>query len=349
MGSGFESLPAHQGGQLGKQILSIVIHYHNEDLKFLDSAISSADYAADKLTKSSRFQILKYVLADAPQTLEEITDFASSRGWELIKCNFNSLARAKNYFIDSFEFSYVTFLDCDDLMGNNWILEIDKLMEKNKLSQKKIYRPQTIIYFKENLNQFIKIQHSSRSLNSLVNRKRIETHNLWASPFLCSKYLLKKNPYQYKEDEVYWEDWDWNINILNKNIEIKVIGLTYWQVRLRPGSLSFDNLKNNYRNKYKLNLSYFNLILSNLINLSKKISSIKFLRMLAVKFSKKVNFVNEKWYLRAYLDVRKSGLSPTEHYISYGRWEGRFRKKPSFINNNLISGETDIDIRRQGW
>lgn len=150
----------------------------------------------------------------------------------------NGVSKTRNFALELIKGDYVVFIDSDDLYEKDYLYElVNKMQEgyelvtcgyKNFEKSKKKFIPN-----KQNYNN--KLEYISY-LQSLFLFNQI-----WNKIYLTS--VIKKNNLKFNEDLSIAEDWNFNVDYLNKVENISVVNKELYKYRISSNGLGFK-----YRN-----------------------------------------------------------------------------------------------------
>ena len=247
--------------------ISIVIPVYNVE-KFVNETLLSI--------KSQSSQPDEVIIIDDGSTdnsFNIVNNFRNLQGWQILQTKNQGLGFTRNFGKSIAKSEYIFFLDSDDLIENNFIYEMKKIIQLyNKpdmiLFSGKTFSQDELVHKKLNLNFTIEGQfyRGDKLLSKLVNRRETLPQ---ASRYLTKKELWKKNNLNYPEGIAEDESVFFPLISLSENTVIKKN--SYYKYRVnRPGSITMEPAKpkhaDDYLNRILFTMNFMNLK-KDLINL----------------------------------------------------------------------------------
>jgi GT2 family glycosyltransferase len=181
-------------------------------------------------------------------------------------------------------------------------------------------------------------------LSKKVLLKRISAENIWINAYFTKIDTLKKLPYSSPSQGIYWEDWEWNINLLVNGIKQELVPNTFWVVYKRAKSLSTSHI-NSYRllsmnSRMQLpKLKKYNIFK---IRINEILLDLFFNSKLVRIFASKLLQFDSQFYALSNKDLSSYSRPLLIHYLLYGRNEGRISSENVFKKSELPMFENKI-------
>lgn len=168
-------------------------------------------------------------------TLNVIHSYGSH--FQVVQTDFGDLSKARNYAVSIAKGRYCTFIDGDDLWGEDWVWRTFRALSEIN-SDLVVAHPQINMYFGRGVTPYFWI-HPDMRFES-VSREDIFSGNRWTALSFASRNLYKKFPYH--ENEINrgfgYEDWLWHIEtIYNGVLHITIDKTIHFVRRKSNGSL----------------------------------------------------------------------------------------------------------------
>lgn len=330
--------------------IEIVINCHHEGKKIFE-AVKSVEVAILNLLESSKYilEIQKKIIADDGDG-ETLSIIRSLNGFQIDEVQFRDLGLSRNFAIQRSNSDYVTFLDADDQMGPNWLLDAVEMIIIQS-DKDVVLHPEFLVYKESSQSNSVKIniQFSQNRNVNLFSSFFIQNH--WASPVFASRTIFLKYPYKKIDlnNKCGWEDWSWNQQLLTHSIKHLVVKNSYYTINVSESSLSNFLTNELCFNYHPVDYNSFEKFLENnmMLSLCNKIYQL-------ISFLFDLLYFRKSYYLEAYPDLVGMRYSPFLHFIKNGFWEGRIGndklklRYDSFFATLQIPSTTQ-NIRKSGW
>lgn len=195
-----------------------------------------------------------------------IKNFADLKGWKIFKTKNQGLGPTRNYGISLAKSDYLYFLDSDDIIENDFIYDMRKLINQyNKpdmiLFSGKTFSHNKVMNNKINLKFTIEGQFfkGDKLLTKMVQKKETLPQ---ASRYLTKKELWNTNNLSYPNGIAEDESLFFPLIALSNNTIVNT--QAYYRYRVnRPGSITADSVKpihvEDYLNRMLSTLSFIKL------------------------------------------------------------------------------------------
>ncbi|MER2219914.1 glycosyltransferase family 2 protein [Methylobacterium brachiatum] len=147
--------------------------------------------------------------------------------------DYGDLGLARNFGISKATGSHIAFLDGDDMWSSNWLIQA--FIESESLSSKHIWHPDINIYFGDRNFVYRHMDMDSKGFKI----SKLALKNAWTALCFASKDIFIEVPYR-RRDVVHgigFEDWSWNLKVIEKGCVHKVVPGTFHAIRTRSSSL----------------------------------------------------------------------------------------------------------------
>lgn len=206
--------------------LSIIITAHSEGLIAHKTLLSI--HAATKLLKKEGISYEIIASLDNPdeETLDYFKYYKKSINplVRIINVSFRDLSSSRNNAVLEASGKIISFLDADDLVSKNWLIEGYRLAAA---SERVIVHPQFSITFGDDNLMWQKRDSLSLTGDTLA----LIDNNLWDSPSIARREIFISHPYHPNGNGLGYEDKHFNAQTLAAGISHKVANETLLFVR----------------------------------------------------------------------------------------------------------------------
>lgn len=210
--------------QSGNIDLSIIITAHSEGLIAHKTMLSLFDATTKLDTDNISYEFIISIDNGTADTIAYFDRYQSTPKFKVLYVSFKDLSTSRNNAAHEANGRYITFLDADDLVSDNWLLEGFKLASKNEMT---IVHPEYSITFgDDNL-----VWQKRNSANIAHDTLCLIDNNLWDSPCLADKSIFHEYPYHPNGSGFGYEDKHFNSQTLAAGIHHLVAPETILFVR----------------------------------------------------------------------------------------------------------------------
>lgn len=226
--------------------ISITIVFHKEGGYAMPALASMNDLV--ERARGEGLTIEARALLDRAD--EETKRIVLHRGeWldDIENVSFGELGLTRNYGARTARGEFLSFLDGDDLWGEEWLTSAYHLA----ISQPDaIWHPELLYFFNEDdfdrrteteeLSPQIESHLMWHKASTFADPNAILMQNLWSANVFASRDIHLKHPYRAvdREKGMGFEDWSWNLETLHADIPHLVVQDTVHLIRQKPvGSL----------------------------------------------------------------------------------------------------------------
>ncbi len=230
--------------------VSVVVNLHAEGMICLPT-LSSVDEAVARATSEGIATEVTYVL-DRPteETVEavrlhlgmahgddvEARAFHGGRG-RAVLADVGELAAARNLGAGLSRGQYITFIDADDLWGDEWITRCHALSARTGRDDVVVH-PQNNLYFGRGVEPYFWVHPDMR--HDSVDLDTIAVANRWTALSFYPRSLNARFPYRpnaFREGFGY-EDWMWHFETIRAGVlHVAAEGTVHMIRRKQSGSL----------------------------------------------------------------------------------------------------------------
>lgn len=170
--------------------------------------------------------------------------------------SFGDLGLSRNRGVELAHGKFLSFLDGDDLWGEDWLILAHAAATANESNAENIWHPESLFYFNEGDFDRHSINHQPhpsasafhffhQSTNDVdFNRNALLLNNIWSANVFASRDLHLRIPYKPvdKLGGFGVEDWSWNIETVWAKVPHCVVLDTIHLIRVKEsGSLGQQN------------------------------------------------------------------------------------------------------------
>jgi glycosyltransferase involved in cell wall biosynthesis len=214
--------------------VSLIITAHNEG-KLLLIAIDSV------LKNLKRAEITDYEILIGLDNPNQATQNISTHhifDSDLIHIyNFKlgDVGSVRKNLLDLTKYEYVSFLDSDDLWGDNWLFEARKF---STINPNAVLHPDLTIFFDKEI-KFVRKNPDSTSRK--FKKELLIFENVWTSSFITPRWVMKKYPMKSgststNSSPYAYEDWSWFRETLAEGIDHRIVKKTAHFHRIKDNS-----------------------------------------------------------------------------------------------------------------
>ena len=165
--------------------VSLIITAHNEG-KLVVNALNSI------LQNLRQVDIPEYEiligLDDPDQVTKSVVnhnDFASNF-ITIHNFNFKDVGLVRQNLLNLSKFEYISFLDADDIWGDNWLHEVKKFYANYP---KAVLHPELTIFFDEKIKY---VRKNPDSTSRKFKKEILLFENVWTSSFITPRWIMEK-------------------------------------------------------------------------------------------------------------------------------------------------------------
>jgi glycosyltransferase involved in cell wall biosynthesis len=214
--------------------LSSIITAHNEG----DSLVNSLTSVIRNANKSN-FTVHEILVgldnaSAATKDAVEKWNFDESRV-KIFHFSLSDVGHVRNELLRLSKCEYVSFLDGDDIWGDNWLEEAFKQV---KSYPDAVFHPELTIFFDSEIRY---VRKNPDSTDNGFEKGVLLFENLWTSSFITPRWIMEQVPMKGggtldKSSPFAYEDWSWFRETLSTGIEHRVVNRTAHFHRLKDDS-----------------------------------------------------------------------------------------------------------------
>jgi glycosyltransferase involved in cell wall biosynthesis len=284
--------------------LSIIITAHNEGI-LIHKTIASVRRAVTKLEGRFTYEIILHIDKPNQATSEyvKIHKNTSLKDVRIYDNNFGDLGLSRNFAVTKAYGKFVSFIDADDLMSQNWLIDAYDFLSKHEYGKYVAHTAMTVEF--GDVNSIIqKYGEINKTTDTLLNVYSAR----WNSVIIAPRTVLLKYPYPTNNPGYGYEDWFLSCSFIQNNIHNTLIPETVIFVRRKVAGSEWARQKNSrsvlhahpllsFKNFRELNLK--NTVESNVISKVTPIQKFKKMILPIVATSPKAKALFSKVYYRA--------------------------------------------------
>ena len=213
-----------------KPDLAVVVTFHREGL-LAPSTLGSIARALEKLREAGFSYEAIFTLDRADDLTRGIVENWNGIEARILSLDVGDLARARNVATSQARGQFIAFMDGDDLYMSTWLSEAMKLATVTP--GRFVWRPETILSFERYgmIWRPVELKKSEAALG-------LSTQTLWPVCCVIERTLAAAIPYPPLDNEFPFEDWAWNIALVEAGVTNRIVPRTGYGYRVkRRGSL----------------------------------------------------------------------------------------------------------------
>ena len=208
---------------MSKEImLTVGITAHSEG--FLAHKTMRAVFAGLKKLDAKKYpyEIIVHIDNGTKATIEYFDRYKNEKNFRVFQNSFGDTGPSRNFIIKQAKGKYVSFLDGDDLISENWYESAIQKLEKSK--EEIVVHPEAILTFGLYQPNVLTIQEDS--LNTEKDIAILVGENRWCSVLMAKKETLLKIPYRTLGSGYGHEDYVFNLDVIKANITHRIVKKT---------------------------------------------------------------------------------------------------------------------------
>jgi glycosyltransferase involved in cell wall biosynthesis len=212
--------------------LSLVLNAHREGSLVVESIRSAIEAQATARTKSINVELILVLDKGDKKTRNFVCEFQNNL--EIFEVDFGDLGEARNFGRDKSRGEYLAFLDCDDLISDNWLTDAYSLY--GSLKRDAILHPELNYFFGPRLVSASRLLFKHRSsLEASFSYATLTDQNPWTALCFSRREVFVKHPYREIDlrNGIGFEDWNFNLETLSSGLPHLVV----------PGTIHFIRQK----------------------------------------------------------------------------------------------------------
>lgn len=211
--------------------LSIIITAHDEGLLAHKTMLSI--FRALKLISDS-YEIIIHIDNGTKETEKYFAKFKNDKRFRIFRNNFGDLGRSRNFAIKKAKGEFLSLIDGDDLVSENYFAAMLKTLGDSK--QEIVVHPNYCLTF-EDMGRHYAFQTLGESFNSDLDAILLFGKHRWISAMSARRSTLLKYPYMYTRDGFGHEDYALNITLTEQGIQHRIAPETIYFYRRKEFSL----------------------------------------------------------------------------------------------------------------
>ena len=211
--------------------LSIIITAHDEGI-LAHKTLLSVQKALE--TVSDAYEIIIHIDKGTPETLRYFKRYRKNPIYHIYQNQFGDLGLSRNFAVGKAQGKYVLFLDADDLISENYISAMWRMLRRRK--SEVIVSPQYCLCFEDCLGKF-SLQELPKSTTREEMAKLLFGINPWISSVAGQRKIFLEHPYPATVGGFGHEDYALNIELTRANIPRVIAPNAVYFYRRRPDSM----------------------------------------------------------------------------------------------------------------
>ena len=136
--------------------LTVAITAHNEGLVAHKTMRSILEATKKLEEKNISYEILIHIDNGDQETLDYFDTYKNSNNVLIFKNNFGDLGSSRNFLVQKASGEYISFLDADDLVSDNWLLVAYQTIKESP--SEIVVHPEAVLNFGLNVPSVLTIQ-----------------------------------------------------------------------------------------------------------------------------------------------------------------------------------------------
>jgi len=214
--------------------VSVIICGHHEGLSCIPSIRSA--YAAAQQARLSKISVeLIFALDCGDSITREIVVKNLEEGIidKILHLDVDDLGQCRNCAVRESSGEWIAFIDADDLWSPNWLTLAFRSAQLDR--RQIVWHPELNIYFGERLT----IMRHLDMEDPLFDSYRLGFQNFWTSSVFARRSFFQVVQYPATDlaNQLGYEDWSWNVRVVEKGAFHKVAAGTTHGIRVKSRSL----------------------------------------------------------------------------------------------------------------
>lgn len=223
----------------------MIVNAHREGC-ILEETIKSVVLACSELNKFQiKFEVIIVVDEGDSRTINVAESFTSFR---VVKVWNQDLGKSRNAGVTASNLKYIAFVDGDDLVSSNWLLDCFRLAETE--AAKSIYHPEINYFFGDKGTSLRRVLFGHFSSSSPTFSKwTLVDQNPWTALCFAHRSVFEEIPYRESSEleGTGFEDWSFNLETLARDFQHIAVPNTVHFLRQKKTSMKKNMAARNSR------------------------------------------------------------------------------------------------------
>lgn len=218
--------------------LSVIVTAHHEGILAHKTILSVLRALEAFDAKGISYEIIVHIDNGDEATKNYYSRYEDDERFVIFENSFGNPADSRNYGVKKSRGKYATFLDGDDLVSRNWLIDGYDMLVKSK--EPTVLRPQYHFHFgeSEELNHVWIMEGSfSKEEDALI----LSFYNRWTLPLIAPTDLLRAYPFKPALNGFAYEDWLFNADIRAADIPVAIVPGAVLFYKRRRGSVTSEH------------------------------------------------------------------------------------------------------------
>lgn len=212
--------------------VSVVINAHREGL--IAAPTLKSLHRAKLYAQAEGYAVETIICLDKCDDLtRQVVQAGADADATILEVEFGDLGLSRNYAVDNAKGRYISFLDADDLFGQNWLALAVKAADRE--SRATIWHPDVNLYFGLEPHIFRHIDMDDEAFDPMS----LIAGNPWTALCFGERRVFEAFPYPATDLSlgVGYEDWGWNRRVIARGYVHKTVKGTAHAIRQKAISL----------------------------------------------------------------------------------------------------------------
>lgn len=217
--------------------LSVVVTVHDEGLLAHKTMLSVFEGIDKAEKKGYHCEIIVHIDNGDRETKDYFKRYDGDKKIRVLHNCFNDLGLSRNSAIAASSGEYISFLNGDDLLSDNWYVKALEILDKSK--QDLILHPEAVLAFRDDAQIFLTLQKPSMTKDA--DTLLLLGENRWESVMIGKRDIFLKTPYVGATPGYVCGDYVFNIETIEQGIKHEIVDETVLFKRRKNDKIDDEN------------------------------------------------------------------------------------------------------------